>query len=208
MMLVRAALIVGILIGARLYSTSADGEAPDPHTPLARLPLRIGAWSGRDAGPFDDDIISALGVDEYINRQYVASRGVPLALYIGYYASQRQGDTMHSPQNCLPGSGWQPIESGIVRVRFGARDVDVNRYVVQKGGDRQVVLYWYQGRGRVTANEYANKMWLMLDAARVHRSDGGLARLITPVVTDTSEATAHAAAFAATLLPVLSEYLP
>jgi EpsI family protein len=133
---------------------------------------------------------------------------VPLALYIGYYASQRQGDTMHSPQNCLPGAGWQPIDSGIVRVRSGARDVDVNRYVVQKGGDRQVVLYWYQGRGRVTANEYANKMWLMLDAARVHRTDGGLARLITPVVTDPTEATAHAAAFAATLLPVLSEYLP
>jgi EpsI family protein len=208
MILVRTGLIVGMLIGGSVYTASADRDAHHPHTPLARLPLQLGEWTGRQAGPFDDDVVAALGVDEYINRQYVASRGVPVALYIGYYASQRHGDTMHSPQNCLPGAGWQPIGSGLLRVRSGARDVEVNRYVVQKGGDRQVVLYWYQGRGRITASEYANKMWLMLDAARLHRSDGGLARVITPVVTDVSEATAYAAAFAATLLPVLSEHLP
>ena len=208
MMLVRVALIVGMLMGARFYAASADGDVPNPHTPLAHLPLRIGDWSGRDGGPFEDDVVAALGVDEYINRQYVASRGVPLALYIGYYASQRQGDTMHSPQNCLPGAGWQPIESGRVRVPSATGEVDVNRYVVQKGGDRQVVLYWYQGRGRITANEFVNKLWLMLDAARLHRTDGGLVRVITPVVTDPSHATADAAQFAAMLLRVLPEYLP
>jgi EpsI family protein len=208
MILVRTGLIVGMLISGSWYAAVADRDAHHPHRPLARLPFRLGEWIGRDAAPFEDDIVAALGVDEYINRQYIASHGAPLALYLGYYASQRQGDTMHSPQNCLPGAGWQPIESGRLRVQFAGRDADVNRYVVQKGGDRQVVLYWYQGRGRITAGEYANKMWLMLDAARLQRSDGGLARVITPVVSDVSEATAYAAAFAATLLPVLSEHLP
>src|SRR6185295_11449909 len=158
----------------------------------ALIPLQIGDWSGRDARPFDDDVIGALGVDEYINREYVARNAAPLALYIGYYASQRHGDTIHSPQNCLPGGGWQPIESGIVRVPSGSGTVDINRYVVQKGGESVVVLYWYQGRGRVTASDYANKLWLMLDAARVHRTDGGLIRVMTPVETDRSRTTADA----------------
>jgi EpsI family protein len=88
------------------------------------------------------------------------------------------------------------------------RDVYVNRYVVQKGLDRQVVLYWYQGRGRITASEYAAKAWLMLDAARLHRTDGGLVRVMAPVMTDAVRVTADAAAFAAAVLPYLSVHLP
>jgi EpsI family protein len=207
-MLVRVAVVVGMLVSAALYTSSSEREVQVSHTAIGLLPLAIGEWTGRDAGGFEDEVLAALGVDEYISRQYTSTSGVPLALYVGYYASQRQGDTMHSPQNCLPGAGWQPTESGTVRLHSAWRDVDVNRYVVQKGGDRQVVLYWYQGRGRITANEYANKLRLMLDAARLHRTDGGLVRVVTPVLTDATAATANAAAFAATLLPVLSEHLP
>jgi EpsI family protein len=207
-MFARAAIVVTLIVAAQFYVASADRESPAPRKQLALLPLRLATWDGRDARPFDDDVITALGVDEYINRQYVGSSGIPIALYVGYYASQRQGDTMHSPQNCLPGAGWQPIESGRLPVRLAAQDVELNRYVVQKGTDRQVVLYWYQGRHRVTANEYANKLWLMLDAARVHRTDGGLVRVIAPVITNASRADTDAAAFATTILPLLTEHLP
>ena len=96
-------------------------------------------------------------VDDYVNRVYVEASGAPVGVYIGYYASQRQGDTMHSPQNCLPGAGWRPIETGYQDLPTGSASSRVNRYVIQKGLDRQVVLYWYQGRGRVVANEYINK---------------------------------------------------
>jgi EpsI family protein len=208
MMLARAAVVAAMVISANFYVASADREVHEPRKQLALVPLQIGDWRGRDARPFDDDVIGALGVDEYINREYIARHAAPLALYIGYYASQRQGDTIHSPQNCLPGGGWQPTESGTVRVPSGGGNVDINRYVVQKGGDSVVVLYWYQGRGRVTASDYVNKLWLMLDAARVHRTDGGLVRVMTPVVTDRSRTTADAVAFTAMLVPTLSEYLP
>jgi EpsI family protein len=208
MMLVRASIVVGMVMAAVFVASAGDREVHEARKPLALLPLRIGDWSGRDASPFDDDVISALGVDEYINREYVAGRTAPLALYVGYYASQRQGDTIHSPQNCLPGAGWQPVERETIHVASGARSADINRYVVQKGGDRAVVLYWYQGRGRVTASDYSNKLWLMVDAARVHRTDGGLVRVIAPAVGDPSRPGVDAVAFATRLLSLLSEYLP
>jgi EpsI family protein len=142
----------------------------------------------------------------------VKAAAPPVGLYIAYYASQRQGDTIHSPQNCLPGAGWQPVDGGTTSIDAGGRRLTVNRYVIEKGLDRQVVLYWYQGRGRVVANEYANKFWLMFDAARLHRSDGALVRVVAPVSRSAggSLAAADAAAveFTRALHPHLSAYLP
>ena len=111
-----------------------------------------------------------------------------MALYVGYYASQRQGDTIHSPQNCLPGAGWRPVMAERSTIDLGGRTIPVNRFIIQKGMDRQAVLYWYQGRSRVVASELANKAWLMLDAARLRRTDGGLVRLITPVSSNPADA--------------------
>jgi EpsI family protein len=209
-MIARAVVVILMLIGAGTYVARADIELPVSRQPLAAVPLRIAAWDGRDAPPFADDVLAQLGVDEYINRVYVGRSGVPVALYVGYYASQRQGDTIHSPRNCLPGNGWQSVEATILSVPAAGRESDVyiNRHVVQKGLDRLVVLYWYQGRGRITASEYAAKAWLMLDAAWLHRTDGGLVRVLTPVTTDASRATADATAFVAALIPYLSVHLP
>ena len=96
---------------------------------------------------------------------------MPVGLYAGYYRSQRQGDTIHSPQNCLPGAGWRPVSSATINLTSPGGSVPVNQYVIQKGLDQQVVLYWYQGRGRVVANEYANKALLMWDAATLQRTN-------------------------------------
>jgi EpsI family protein len=132
----------------------------------------------------------------------------PIGLYVGYYASQRQGDTIHSPQNCLPGAGWHPVSSAIREIHTGGRTVRVNEYIIEKGTSRQVVLYWYQGRGRVVANEYANKGLLMLDAARLHRTNGGLVRVLAPVSLSTADTARDASAFAAALFSHLDKYLP
>jgi EpsI family protein len=204
----RAAVVILLLFATGIYVRSADTEARVPRQPIASVPLQIGEWVGRELPPYADDVLQQLGADEYLNRAYVGRSGVPIALYVGYYASQRQGDTIHSPRNCLPGAGWQPVEAGIVPLRASDRAVSVNHYVVQKGLEREVVVYWYQGRGRVTAGEYVTKMWLMLDAARLHRTDGGLVRLIAPIVTDKALATEHLVAFAASLQPYLSRSLP
>jgi EpsI family protein len=205
-MIARTLVIIGLVIGTAAYSRHVTaGEAAVSRTALAELPLEIGGWQGRAAQPFPDDIVSQLGVDDYINRLYAGTQGGPISLYVGYYDQQRQGDTIHSPQNCLPGAGWQAVDSATHELPGGAK---VNRYVIQKGVDTQVVLYWYQGRGRIVANEYANKALLMLDAARVRRTSGGLVRVITPVTTTPEAALADLSRFSAALLPHLARHLP
>lgn len=208
-MIARAAIVAILIVGAGVYGMRASSsEATVAREPLATLPLDLDGWQGREAPPLADDVLGQLGVDDYVNRQYLSEAGAPIGVYVGYYASQRQGDTIHSPQNCLPGAGWRPVESGEAQIAAGGRTLTVNRFVIQKGLDRQVVYYWYQGRGRVIANEYANKAWLMLDAARLNRTSGGLVRLITPVTTTADAATRELSSFAAALVPYLDRYLP
>ena len=176
-------------------------------TPLSTTPISVERWRGVDTA-LDDDVLAQLGVDDYINRRYIAADAPPVALYVGYYASQRQGDTIHSPQNCLPGAGWRPVMAERSTIDVGGRTIPVNRFIIQKGMDRQAVLYWYQGRSRVVASELANKAWLMLDAARLRRTDGGLVRLITPVSSSPADAFAALTTFSSALFPYLSTRLP
>jgi EpsI family protein len=208
-MIARTAVVVSLLLGtAAIAARTGTTEAGVTRQSLRELPEQLAQWRGSDAAPFDDDVLATLGVDDYINRQYVRGGSGPVGVYVGYYASQRQGDTIHSPENCLPGAGWRPIETSRPVLNVGAQSLRVNRFLIQKGLDRQVVLYWYQGRGRVIANEYANKAWLMLDAVRLHRTDGGLVRLIAPVVTTTEAADRELKAFVTVLFPALNRYLP
>lgn len=205
-MIARTLVVLCLLAGSAVLSAHlTSAEVAVDRVPLADLPLELGEWQGRQARPFPDDIVSQLGVDDYVNRHYVDAAQVPLSLYVGYYGQQRQGDTIHSPRNCLPGAGWQAIDSKAHVLPSGAT---VNRYVIQKGIDTQVVLYWYQGRGRIVANEYTNKALLMFDAARIRRTGGGLVRVIRPVTSTVDAATADLTRFADALLPHLSRHLP
>lgn len=207
-MIARTVIVIAMLLGAAVFGTRAAGsETAVERESLTTLPYEIGPWRGREATPFTGDVVAQLGVDDYIHRSYTAAEGPPIGLYAGYYGSQRQGDTIHSPQNCLPGAGWRPIESSIISVDVNGRLLPVNRYVIQKGLDKQVVLYWYQGRGRVVANEFKNKALLMWDAATLRRTNGGLVRIIAPQGSG-GDATDSAVAFAKTLIPRLERLMP
>jgi EpsI family protein len=204
----RAALIVALLVSTAAAERVVSGEeATVARASLDALPFAVDGWQGRPAAPLARDVVAVLGVDEHVYRTYVRD-GVPLNLYAGYYDSQRRGDAIHSPQNCLPGAGWRPVESGRLQIPSDRGPVEVNRYVIQKGPQRQVALYWYQGRGRVVANEYTNKALLMWDAATRRRTNGGLVRIIVPVMSTTEHATEHASRFAASLLPHLQRAMP
>ncbi len=205
----RAVVVIAVLLVGRFYIAHlSSAEAVVQREPLSTLPLTLGAWQGHDAPPLADDVLAQLGVDDYINREYFAGGSAAVGVYIGYYASQRQGDTIHSPQNCLPGAGWRPVEAGVADLQAAGGTVRVNQFVIQKGLDRQLVFYWYQGRGRIVANEYRNKALLMLDAARLHRTNGGLVRLIAPIGSTAAEAKTQLSAFAAQLFPQLDRHLP
>ena len=157
-MLTRAGVLAAVIVAVGVYGSRVAGsERSVAREPLAALPIDVGAWHAAGDMPIDDESLGVLGVDDYLNRLYARPSVAPVSLYIGYYASQRQGDTIHSPQNCLPGAGWQAVESGRATLDAGGRSLVVNRYMIQKGLNRQVVLYWYQGRGRVVANEYTEQ---------------------------------------------------
>ncbi|HWK10194.1 MAG TPA: EpsI family protein [Vicinamibacterales bacterium] len=209
-MTIRAAILAALIMAVGLFGTRLSGyEVPVQRESLARFPAQIGEWKSAGEEPLEDDVLQVLGVDEYVNRTYVDRAGLPLNLYIGYYASQRQGNTIHSPQNCLPGSGWQPVEASRIELNAGGTSFPVNRYVIQKALHRQVVYYWYQGRGRIVANDYANKLWLMLDAARLHRTNGSLVRIVVPQSLQQPGAADHAASeFSRGIAPQLAAYLP
>lgn len=204
----RAAMVIALLAGTAVLERAVSGaEATVARATLDTVPLALEGWHGRPAAPLAKDVVAELGVDDHVYRTY-EREGVAVSFYAGYYNSQRRGDAIHSPQNCLPGAGWQPIESSVVDVAGPGGNVRVNQYVIQKGLQKQLVLYWYQGRGRVIANEYANKAYLMWDAATQRRTGGGLVRIITPVTSTTEAASRHAAEFAAVLLPQLKKVMP
>src|SRR5688572_10461097 len=176
-----------VLAGGLLIQRASAAEPLVLRTGFNAFPMAIDGWSGRQAARFDDRTLAILGVDEYLHRIYQDAQGFPAALYIGFYGSQRQADTMHSPLNCLPGAGWQPSERGVAELTVrdspggSLRTIRVNEFIIQKGAERQVALYWYQSHGRVTANEYRSKVYTVLDALRLNRTDGAIIRVTGPM---------------------------
>ena len=206
---IRWSITAAILLCAFvLLQTMSHGEATVARQPLHDLSYVLGAWTGREV-PLQEDVVKAVGVSDYTNRVYSQPAEVPVQLYVGYYASQRSGDTIHSPKNCLPGSGWDPIHSGYAMVTVpSGRNIVVNEYVIQQDQNKQLVFYWYQGRGRVIASEYAGKFWMVSDAIARNRTDGSLVRLVTPMNDGEAKARARLMSFTQTLFQPLDELIP
>ena len=188
-------------------------EAVPPREPLQALTNQVGRWKGREAPKFSDDVLAVLGADDLLNRYYLSAREPAVSLYVGYYRSQREGDTIHSPMNCLPGAGWLPIANDRAAIPIPGRHapIVVNRFVIRKGSERQVVLYWYQSHGRVVASEYWSKVYMVYDALRSHRSDAALVRVISPVLPSeegTAAAEQRVTEFVQALFPHLEVHLP
>lgn len=213
-MLTRAAVLCLMLGATSVFLANARrSELPITRTSFAAFPMTLNDWRATIDPPLSDDILKVLGVDDYLSRIYYRADGAAVGLYMGFYGSQRQGDTIHSPLNCLPGAGWEPVQEGrltIANADGAGRDITVNRYVVQKGLERQLVLYWYQSHGRVIASEYTSKLFLINDAIRLNRTDGSLVRVIAPIRVGGDEAPAEklAESFVRVLFPALPTYLP
>jgi exosortase D (VPLPA-CTERM-specific) len=198
-----------LVVGTVFLGVATKTEAVPVREPLSSLPTRIGSWKGQPTLQFSSKILSKLGVDEYVSRFYLRPNRRQVHLYVGYYQSQRQGSTVHSPKNCLPGGGWVPVDSGHITIPGEADGtIEVNRYLLQKGTQKQVVLYWYQSRGRVIASEYWAKIYLVVDAIRLNRTDGALVRVISPVADSEMMAEQQAIDFVKELYPLLGRHLP
>jgi EpsI family protein len=176
-------------------------------TPLSTIPLELEGFSGHDV-PVSKDEQRIAGMSSYVSRFYGPDSAAAFTLYVGYYESQTQGKTIHSPKNCLPGAGWEPVSAGRIRLEVPNGSVPVNRYVIAKKAQRALVYYWYQGRGRVSANEYKVKWELLRDASFKRRTDEALVRIIVPIYTTESDAEALARRIGATLVPTVGRILP
>jgi EpsI family protein len=207
----RFVLVASLLAGTAIFLHARKGREPSPaRQPLSAFPTQIGGWTGRDLG-IDPSVREVLGPGEFLSRLYVRPDRPYVDLFIGYFPSQRTGSSIHSPRNCLPGSGWSPVQSGHVQLTQANHDpFSVNRYVVSKGLDRQLVLYWYQAHDRAVASEYWAKFYLVADAIRMNRTDGALIRINTPVLEGESldSAQQRAINFAQSILPKLNDYIP
>jgi EpsI family protein len=207
-----------------LLATQSRAEPALDRRPFAELPLHLGGWTGEDVD-MDERVLSVLNLSDYLLRVYdppasvspgaadLAGRlrqsAAPVWVYVGYYGSQRTGAAYHSPKNCLPGEGWQFQSSDrVADVLPGAGGAAVNRVVVEKGFERELILYWYQDRGRTVASEYAAKGYLVWDAMTRHRTDGALVRVSTPIVGSEEEAFRHAVAFVRASWEPIARHLP
>ena len=172
------------------------------------VPARLGSHLGRDLGISEEERRVA-GMTSYLYRQYLpaGAEAVPFTVYVGYYASQAHGRTIHSPRNCLPGAGWETLVADAATVRTPQGAVRVNRHLLQRDGERVLALYWYQGRGRVEANEYRVKWSLLRDAALRARTEEALVRIVVPIQNDRASLETAVEA-AREIIPALATALP
>jgi EpsI family protein len=203
-----AALLVG---GAIINAWERAGEASVSRKQLKEFPAELGSW--RQVGGdfrFDRETEEVLRADDYLLRNFVTADGRAASFYVGYYKTQRNGATYHSPLNCLPGSGWTMTEAGRITIipAGGRPPFEANRYVVQNGNDREVMIYWYQGRGRILASEYWGKIYTAWDSARRRRSDGAMVRVLVPAGAGEAEAFRAAGEIASVAAPQLPAFIP
>ena len=194
----------------------ASVDRVPPSEPLSLLPPSIDQWSSQDV-PISQETLDILGDGRFLNRVYTNSTPTgrlaepPVSLFIGYFPTQRTGQSIHSPQNCLPGAGWTFASSQTIYLEQAEhKNYVVGEYLITNGSNKQVVLYWYLAHGRSVANDYLAKVYMMADAIRWNRTDGALVRLVTPVQPGESleSAQARVITFADNLVPMLPRFIP
>jgi EpsI family protein len=201
----RTRLLVVLLLVTGTAALAAAARTPVAATEprLEGLPYQIVAWQGREAAALDAETVRQVGADAFLNRAYSDVATSPVGLYVAYYSQPRPGVSLHSPMNCLPGTGWETLDVATREIGPG----QARRLVVRKNRDRAVVLYWYSIHGRVLASEAVSKAWLLHDSVRFRRSDAALVRIVVPVADrqgTTEAAEQRALAFARAVLPHLS----
>lgn len=201
-------VLCGLILSAILFINFGGTVRPIPLIqPLENFPQVIGSFKRIGSQSFNQAVLETAGMDEYIMWQYQNAQGYILGLYIGYYQDQIEGGIIHSPKHCMPGSGWEPFQMKVVEATAAdGKNYTITRMVMQKGGDKQIAHYWFQGRGRVIANEYGDRAWMIWDSITRKRSDESLVRITGPG--NGEQDIQKQMEFIGALLPELSRFLP
>jgi EpsI family protein len=210
---IRYWLMLAVLLGATTgMAYLSHGEDTPLAKPLADFPKKMGPYAQITETTLDQETLDTLKASDYLVRGYWApGLGQRLAgIYIAYFRTQRTGAAIHSPKNCLPGAGWNPVQASIDTMTLDdGHTVPINVYYLRRGLDEQVVLYWYQSHGRIIASEYWGKFYLVYDALRLNRTDAALVRITVPVDNgNETEARNQALAFAKTVTTQIDQVIP
>lgn len=203
------ALSLAVLFGSGMVEERSE-IIPD-HKPLAAFPAKLGDWRANELG-LESDVLSSLQLSDYWLADYKTdAEPQPVNFYVAYYATQRIGSSTHSPSNCIPGGGWQVKSKSIIPVTLeNGTSFNVTRMLIRRGGVGQLVYFWFEERGRfITETSYA-KWYMFIDAITMHRSDGALIRLVTPMAAGEPETTADARlqGFLSLAQPELANFIP
>ncbi len=209
--LVAAFLIAAAAVFLQAHSHS---ETFPPRLPLQSFPQQLGSWTGADVA-IDKEVLDVLGLGDFLLRTYTNQQSAQpspnIDVFIAYFRSQRTGDTIHSPKNCLPGAGWAPVSTSRITLSLpGHAPFPANRYIIAKGDSRDIVLYWYWAHDRGVASEYWAKYYLVADSIRMNRSDGALVRISSPMYPGETSAAAEQRLlpFTSDIVPLLDNYIP
>ena len=201
-----------ILQGIVFYAVALRAENAPPTAPLAGFATDISGWQMYKDVKIEQETLDVLKADDTLNRIYLnPERNANVYFFIAFFKTQRSGQAPHSPKNCLPGNGYEPLESGPIAVTVPGRaePVRINRYLTARGDEKSVTLYWYQSHDRIIAGEFAAKFWLIADSIRYHRSDTALVKVVVPVRNgDADAATRTAVAFVKAVFSPLARQLP
>lgn len=201
-----------LLAQAAVLRSAMHPEQIPPSPLLVDMPRSLGPWQSRGDGVIEQEVLDVLKADDVLVRDYGTASGQHANLYIAAFRSQRNGKAPHSPKNCLPGSGWSPLVEDETSIDVGeSAPIVVNRYIVTKGEERDLVLYWYQSRARVVASEYKAKFWVVADAMRYNRTDTAIVRVIVTMDKnnpDSDAAQRTAVDFIKTFYPAIRQILP
>ena len=175
---VLAAALVGVAVWAHARPVTTAADLPDF---AAALPFRFGEWSGREAPALDPEVAAVLAADQYVHRIYGVRRtnyAERVEMDIAYYERPHAGAAMHSPLNCLPGNGWQIVESRSTPVRLADRTLTVRRLLVDRKGHRIAMTYWFQNRADVIASEWQQRLRQLTNGVRGVPTDAALVRVM------------------------------
>jgi EpsI family protein len=201
-----AILAAGVLVNAWAYL----GEAHVDRKPLKDFPEQLGTWQkNKPDQVIDDATMKVLRASDYLLRDFSRPDGTVANFYVGYYSTQRDGASYHSPLNCLPGSGWTLSNPDKVQIPLpDGSTFAANKYVIKNGEYQSVMIYWYQGRGRAVASEYWGKVYTVIDSVRLRRSDGAMVRVTVPLGDSESAALASAKDLSAQAAASLPAFVP
>ena len=207
----RYVFMLVLLTAAAILSVAVrHGKAVPLRRTLEEFPFQIGDWKGVDQGRFPDEVMKVLQASDYMSRKYKRPDGAVVDLYVGYYQQQRAGESMHSPKNCLPGTGYEVLDAQRMMLDIPQvhKRIEVNRFMVESDQNKQFVLYWYDTHGRDFASEYEGKAILVWEALKTGRTDGALIRVMMPITSAKGQAEEVSTAFARQIYPYLKDYLP